>query len=101
MLIKKRNRHFMHYTNACYAIAPPRCGWEVVKAMAKVIQFYSPDKFWPKGKWVPPTKRGKIIQFPSRQKKSCDANAPECLRYGLRVADWIPVLADAKSSALR
>jgi hypothetical protein len=35
----------------------------------KVIQFYVPDRFRPKTKWVPPSLRGKIIQFPSQRRK--------------------------------
>lgn len=38
--------------------------------MAKVIQFYVPDKFRQRAKWVAPTQRGKVIQFPLQRKKS-------------------------------
>jgi hypothetical protein len=38
--------------------------------MAKVIEFYVPDKFRRRSKWIPPKQRGKVIQFPSLQKKS-------------------------------
>jgi hypothetical protein len=40
------------------------------KAMAKVIEFYMPDKFRRRSKWIPPKQRGKVIQFPALQKKS-------------------------------
>jgi len=40
------------------------------KAMAKVIEFYVPDKFRRRSKWIPPKQRGKVIQFPALQKKS-------------------------------
>ena len=38
--------------------------------MAKVIEFYVPDKFRQHSKWIPPKQRGKVIQFPALQKKS-------------------------------
>jgi hypothetical protein len=31
--------------------------------MAKIIEFYVPKDFRPKGKWVPPTRRGQVIEF--------------------------------------
>jgi hypothetical protein len=40
------------------------------KAMAKVIEFYVPDKFRRRSKWTPHKQRGKVIQFPALQKKS-------------------------------
>jgi len=33
--------------------------------MARVIAFYIPKDFRPKVKWVPPTERGKVIEFPA------------------------------------
>jgi hypothetical protein len=43
----------------------------MVTAMAKVIEYYVPDKFRkPSGKWTPPEQRGKIIPFPAMEKKS-------------------------------
>lgn len=36
----------------------------------KVIQFYVPDRFRPKTKWVAPALRGKVLQFPARRKKT-------------------------------
>ena len=38
--------------------------------MAKVIEFYVPDKFRRGSKWTPAKQRGKVIQFPALQKKS-------------------------------
>jgi hypothetical protein len=38
--------------------------------MAKVIEFYVPDRFRKKVKWVPEARRGKVIEFPAPVKKS-------------------------------
>jgi hypothetical protein len=38
--------------------------------MAKVIEFYVPDRFRKKVHWVPPTERGKVIEFPVATKKT-------------------------------
>jgi hypothetical protein len=39
--------------------------------MAKVIEFYVPEKFRrPSEKWIPPEQRGKIIPLPAPEKKS-------------------------------
>lgn len=38
--------------------------------MAQVIEFYVPDRFRQKVRWVPPEKRGKVIEFPTEIKKS-------------------------------
>jgi len=38
--------------------------------MAQVIEFYIPMRFKQKMKWVPQQQRGKIIDFPSKLKKS-------------------------------
>ena len=38
--------------------------------MAKVIEFYVPDKLRRSEKWIPSKQRGKVIQFPALQKKS-------------------------------
>jgi hypothetical protein len=42
----------------------------VVAAMAKVIEFYIPDKFRNRSPWIPPEQRGRVIEFPSTKKKS-------------------------------
>jgi hypothetical protein len=44
----------------------------MVTAMAKVIEYYVPQKFRKQsGKWVPPEQRGKkVILFPAPEKKS-------------------------------
>jgi hypothetical protein len=38
--------------------------------MAKVIEIYVPDNFRKTVKWVPPEKRGKVIEFASLIQKS-------------------------------
>jgi hypothetical protein len=38
--------------------------------VAKVIEFYIPNNFRNRVKWVSPELRGKIIEFPSEMKKS-------------------------------
>jgi len=42
----------------------------VVAIMARVIEFYLPDKFRKKRLWIPAEQRGKVIEFPSAEKKS-------------------------------
>ena len=38
--------------------------------MAKIIEFYIPNKFRKRVKWVSPEQRGRIIESPSEMKKS-------------------------------
>ena len=38
--------------------------------MAKVIEYYIPEKFRKIARWIPSNRRGKIIQFPVPEKKS-------------------------------
>jgi hypothetical protein len=38
--------------------------------MAKVIEFYVPGNFRRSVKWIPPKQSGKVIEFPTLQKKS-------------------------------
>lgn len=38
--------------------------------MAQVIEFYVPDRFRKKAKWMPENQRGKVIEFPAAVKKS-------------------------------
>jgi hypothetical protein len=38
--------------------------------VAKVIEFYIPNNFRKRVKWVSPQQRGKIIEFASQMKKS-------------------------------
>jgi len=38
--------------------------------MARIIEFYIPEKFRRASKWIPPHQRGKLIQFPVPEKKS-------------------------------
>jgi len=42
----------------------------VVAVMAKVIEFYVPANFRKKRLWIPREQRGKLIEFPSMEKKS-------------------------------
>jgi len=41
-----------------------------VIAMAKVIEYYIPERFRKTARWVPQDQRGKIIEFPVLEKKS-------------------------------
>jgi hypothetical protein len=46
-------------------------GWKVVShLMAKVIEFYIPNRYQKRVAWAPPQKRGKVIEFCSQVKKS-------------------------------
>ena len=38
--------------------------------MAKVIEFYVPERFKKKTRWIPPEQRGKLISFPGDIRKS-------------------------------
>jgi len=38
--------------------------------MARVIEFYIPDRFRKKVRWVPLEQRGKVLEFPAEIKKS-------------------------------
>jgi hypothetical protein len=38
--------------------------------MAQVIEFYVPASYKPKVKWIPPERRGKVIEFRADLKKS-------------------------------
>jgi len=38
--------------------------------MAQLIEYYVPDKFKTKVKWIPQHDRGKLITFPVDEKKS-------------------------------
>jgi hypothetical protein len=42
----------------------------MVIAVAKVIEYYVPESFRKKTKWIPGEQRGKVIQFPVPEKKS-------------------------------
>jgi hypothetical protein len=39
----------------------------VVEVMAKVIEFYVPDRLRERRLWNPPEQRGKVIKFPSTE----------------------------------
>jgi len=54
-----------------YAITSAASAAGMVTAMAKVIEYYVPEKFRKqRGKWIPPEQRGKVILFPAPEKKS-------------------------------
>jgi hypothetical protein len=38
--------------------------------MAKIIEFFVPEKFKKKAKWIPPEQYGKVIPFSVPQNKS-------------------------------
>ena len=42
----------------------------VVTAVAKIIEYYVPERFQKKPQWIPPDQRGKVIEFPAPEKKS-------------------------------
>jgi hypothetical protein len=42
----------------------------MVIGMARVIEYYIPERFERRQKWIPPAQRGKVIQFPVAEKKS-------------------------------
>lgn len=46
------------------------CGDIRGRVMAKIIEFYIPTAFRKSEKWVPPRKRGKIIEFVPETKKT-------------------------------
>jgi len=55
------------WTRSNYAI---KRGRGMVTAMAKVIEYYIPERFRKTARWVPSDERGKVIEFPVPQKKS-------------------------------
>ena len=38
--------------------------------MAKIIEFYIPQDFRKVSKWLPPSERGKVLEFPLAVRKS-------------------------------
>jgi hypothetical protein len=38
--------------------------------MARIIEFYIPARFHKAMKWIPPTERGKVLEFPPEVRKS-------------------------------
>jgi hypothetical protein len=42
----------------------------IIVAQAQVIEFYVPDSFQRKVKWIPAEQRGKLIEFPRNVRKS-------------------------------
>jgi len=61
-------RRFLE-TRLCDQVRCKR-GWGMVTAMAKVIEYYIPERFRKMARWVPPDGRGKVIEFPVPEKKS-------------------------------
>jgi formate hydrogenlyase transcriptional activator len=52
---------------------PLRVRLQIVTAMARVIEYYVPEKFRKQsGKWIPPEQRGKIIPFPAPERKGME-----------------------------
>jgi hypothetical protein len=45
-------------------------GWSGGDGMARLIEFYIPESFRRKVKWVPPGQRGKLIEFRTGLKQS-------------------------------
>ena len=43
---------------------PLRVRLGMVTAMAKIIEYYRPERFRKTTRWIPPDQRGKIIVFP-------------------------------------
>ena len=43
--------------------------------MAKIIEFYIPQKFQKRMKWVPQFQSGKVVEFPSRMTRSAGQEA--------------------------
>src|SRR5262249_5053307 len=54
-------------------LTQPRNRRLVGRLIAKVIEFYVPNRFQKKVAWVPPQKRGKEIEFCVQVKKTADA----------------------------
>jgi len=46
------------------------CGDIRGRTVAKIIEFYIPSTYRKSGKWIPPTQRGKVIEFVPETKKS-------------------------------
>jgi len=45
--------------------------------MARVIEFYLPQDFKPMARWVPPDRRGKVVEFPHHCGKEVSLNCSE------------------------
>ena len=49
---------------------PVRMRLGMVTNVAKVIEYYIPERFRESDKWIPSSERGKVIPFPVPEKKS-------------------------------
>jgi len=60
--------------------------------MAKVIEFYIPERFRKKSKWIPEEQRGKVIEFRPQPQKSAQTSVqtkiPPCLAFRLFGNTW-------------
>jgi hypothetical protein len=44
--------------------------WHFGGCMAKIIEFYIPQRFRKVAVWLPPNERGKLLEFPGAERKS-------------------------------
>lgn len=49
--------------------------------MAKMIEFYIPQRFQEKLKWVPELQRGKVIEFPLSMTRSTSKESASAVRH--------------------
>jgi hypothetical protein len=56
--------------------------------MAKVIEFYIPERFRKKSKWIPEEERGKVIEFRPQPQKSALTEIPPCRAFRLFGNTW-------------
>ena len=49
--------------------------------MAKVIEFYIPERFQKKSKWIPAEQRGKVIEFRPQIQRSTQAKIAPCSAF--------------------
>jgi len=49
--------------------------------MAKIIEFYIPQRFQKKVKWVPDLQRGKVLEFPLSMTRSTSKESASAMRH--------------------
>jgi len=49
--------------------------------MAKIIEFYIPERFQKKVRWVPELQRGKVIEFPLSMARSTSKESASAVRH--------------------
>ena len=49
--------------------------------MAKIIKFYTPERFQKKVRWVPELQRGKVIEFPSSIMRSASKESASAVMH--------------------